>query len=491
MEHGGNEEAMAPLWKIIAVTSIGAGIQFGWALQLSLLTPYSQQLGIPHMWASFVWLCGPISGLLVQPIVGYFSDRTKSRFGRRRPYIVSGACFVAVAVFLIGFAADLGYMAGDKLDATMKPRAVAIFVVGFWILDVANNMLQGPCRALLADLSANNHKRMRIANGFFAFFMAVGNVGGYATGSINTLHKLLPFTTTVACDIYCANLKTTFLIDIVLLVAVTIVAVLSIKETVLQQKDAASGPETPFGKEVISAFKNLSKPMWLLYLVTAFNWIAWFPFLLYDTDWMGREVYGGKAQGTDAEKGLYDLGVRNGAFGLLLNSVVLAFASLVIEPAGKIVGGVKRWWAIVNFILAGGLACTVLITRMAEAFRASHGIVPPPSNIKGGALGIFSVLGIPLSVTFSIPFALASIYSSTTGAGQGLSLGVLNMAIVIPQMFVSVVSGKIDQAFGGGNLPAFIMGAIAAVISALMALFVLPNPPSQASVPAFMAGGGH
>ncbi|KAJ0946403.1 putative MFS transporter superfamily [Helianthus annuus] len=56
------------------VSAIAAGIQFGWALQLSLLTPYVQLIGVPHKWASFIWLCGPLSGLVVQPIVGYYSD---------------------------------------------------------------------------------------------------------------------------------------------------------------------------------------------------------------------------------------------------------------------------------------------------------------------------------------------------------------------------------------------------------------------------------
>lgn len=134
--------AAEPLRKIILVASIAAGVQFGWALQLSLLTPYVQLLGIPHTWAAFIWLCGPISGLLVQPIVGYYSDNCSSRFGRRRPFIAAGAALVAVAVFLIGFAADLGHAAGDSFGKGSKPRAIAVFVVGFWILDVANNMLQ-------------------------------------------------------------------------------------------------------------------------------------------------------------------------------------------------------------------------------------------------------------------------------------------------------------------------------------------------------------
>ena len=74
----------SPIRKLILVASIAAGVQFGWALQLSLLTPYVQLLGIPHTWAAFIWLCGPISGMVVQPTVGYYSDRCTSRFGRRR-----------------------------------------------------------------------------------------------------------------------------------------------------------------------------------------------------------------------------------------------------------------------------------------------------------------------------------------------------------------------------------------------------------------------
>lgn len=133
------------------MASVACGIQFGWALQLSLLTPYVQELGIPHAWASVIWLCGPLSGLLVQPLVGHTSDRCTSRFGRRRPFIVAGAVSIAVSVLIIGHSADIGWLLGDR--GTVRPRAVAAFVFGFWILDVANNMTQGPCRALLADLT--------------------------------------------------------------------------------------------------------------------------------------------------------------------------------------------------------------------------------------------------------------------------------------------------------------------------------------------------
>lgn len=140
-----------PLTKLLRVASVAGGIQFGWALQLSLLTPYVQQLGIPHAWASIIWLCGPLSGLIVQPLVGHLSDRCTSRFGRRRPFILGGAISIALSVLIIGHAADLGWKFGDTKEH--RRSAVAFFVFGFWILDVANNVTQGPCRALLGDLT--------------------------------------------------------------------------------------------------------------------------------------------------------------------------------------------------------------------------------------------------------------------------------------------------------------------------------------------------
>ncbi|CAN7078052.1 unnamed protein product [Brassica oleracea var. botrytis] len=482
----------AALRKIISVSSIAAGVQFGWALQLSLLTPYVQLLGIQHKWASLIWLCGPISGMLVQPIVGYHSDRCTSRFGRRRPFIVAGAGLVTVAVFLIGYAADLGHSMGDQLNKPPRTRAIAIFALGFWILDVANNTLQGPCRAFLADLSAGNAKKTRTANAFFSFFMAVGNVLGYAAGSYRDLYKMVPFTMTESCDLYCANLKTCFFLSITLLVLVTFVSLCYVTEKPWTPEPTADGKASnvPLFGEIFGAFKELKRPMWMLLIVTALNWIAWFPFLLFDTDWMGREVYGGNSDATASAtaKKLYNDGVRAGALGLMLNAIVLGFMSLGVEWVGRKMGGAKRLWGVVNFILAICLAMTVLVTKQAENHRRDHGGAKtgPPGNVTAGALTLFAVLGIPQAITFSIPFALASIFSSNSGAGQGLSLGVLNLAIVVPQMVVSVGGGPFDEIFGGGNIPAFVLGAIAAAVSGILALTVLPSPPPDA--PAFKTG---
>ncbi|XP_019097786.1 PREDICTED: sucrose transport protein SUC8-like isoform X2 [Camelina sativa] len=399
------DDGPAPLRKMIAVTSIAAGIQFGWALQLSLLTPYVQLLGVPHKWSSLIWLCGPVSGLLVQPTVGYFSDRCQSRFGRRRPFIATGALLVAVAVFLIGYAADIGHRMGDKLDDHVKSSAVGIFALGFWILDVANNTLQGPCRAFLGDLAAGDARKTQIANAFFSFFMAVGNVLGYAAGSYTHLHKIFPFTVTKACDIYCANLKSCFFLSITLLVVVTSISLWYVEDKQWSPKpDSEEDKKTPFFGEIFGAFKVMKRPMWMLLIVTSLNWIAWFPFLLFDTDWMGREIYGGISDGDDKMKRLYNKGVHVGALGLMLNSVVLGVVSLGIEAVSKKIGA-KRLWGGVNIILAGCLAMTVFFTKKAEEHRSNFGAMAlPTEGIKAGALSLFAVLGIPLAYSVRTSF---------------------------------------------------------------------------------------
>ncbi|XP_074321594.1 sucrose transport protein SUC2-like [Silene latifolia] len=471
-------ETTSPIWKIISVASIAAGVQFGWALQLSLLTPYIQLLGVSHTMSSLIWLCGPISGILVQPIVGYTSDRSKCKFGRRKPFITMGTTLICLAVLLIGFAADLGHRFGDDVSKRTKPRAVALFVVGFWILDIANNMVQDPSRAFLADLSRHNHGKMRLANGFFSFFMAVGNILGYAAGSRPKLYKFLPFSKTDACDTYCANLKTCFLIQIAFLLLVVAVPLFIVAEP---DVETLHDDGVPFFAQVKTSFKNLGKPMWLLFLVTAFNWIAWFPFLMFNTDWVGLEIYGGNPKGNPKELRLYDMGVRSGSLGLMLTAAVLGLMSICIDPLSKLLRGARRTWGLLNFVLAAALLCTLPLTKLAEkARRHTSSTSTPDTGIKLGTLALFAVTGIPQAATYSIPFALASMYSSDSGAGHGLSLGLMNLAICVPQVFVSLISGPWDNLFGGGNLPAFLLGAGSATISGILALTIIPPSSGNA-----------
>ncbi|KAJ7519806.1 hypothetical protein O6H91_20G056400 [Diphasiastrum complanatum] len=523
-----------PLRALARVASVAVGVQFGWSLQLSLLTPYVQELGISHTFASYIWLCGPISGMLVQPIVGHYSDTWPGSWGRRRPFILSGAILVVAAVLLIGFSSDIGYILGDSSQTRI--RAIIIFILGFWILDLANNTLQGPCRALLADFTGKDQRRTRRGNAYFSLFMAVGNVLGFAAGSFNNWPTIFPFTRTPACNLACANLKSAFLVDVVLLILTTLLSVTAAEEIpwspdtknsqyhsiapstplLCNTPDAVleNGTEAESGKpnmgsldtvqkndddadsdnevalseafiwELFGTFKELPKPMWFLLLITALTWFAWFPFLLFDTDWMGREVYRGEPNKGRLQQQLYSAGVEMGAFGLMLNAVVLGVSSLFIEPLCRRVH-TSYVWASANVLMAACFASTAVIS-LASKNSALHGHVQPPTSIKVASLVVFSILGAPLAVTYSVPYALTATFTSSAGGGQGLSMGVLNLAVVLPQMVVSVGSGPWDALFGGGNMPSFLFAAAAALTGGLLAMFLLPKTSSEQE---FRGGG--
>ncbi|KAI3736525.1 hypothetical protein L2E82_26350 [Cichorium intybus] len=467
-------EAPTRLRVLFRVASVACGIQFGWALQLSLLTPYVQELGIPHAWSSIIWLCGPLSGFLVQPLAGHMSDRSTSKYGRRRPFIVIGCAAIIASVLLIGYAADIGGLLGDR---EKKTRAIAVFVIGFWLLDMANNATQGPCRALLADLTGNDHRRTRVANAYYSLFMAIGNVLGYATGAYSGWYKVLPFTMNSACDINCANLKAAFLLDVIFIIITTYVSVTAIHEQPGAAHDSgdSSHPQEAFFWEMFGTFKYLPGPVWLILFIVSLTWIGWFPFILFDTDWMGREIYRGDPNG-DLK---YSDGVRMGAFGLMLNSVVLGVTSVFMENL------CRRWgsgfiWGVSNIVMF--LCFLAMLVLSFVASQTEYGVDgSPPNGIVIAGLVIFAILGMPLAVTYSVPYALVASRIESLGLGQGLSMGVLNVAIVIPQMLVSLGSGPWDQLFGGGNSPAFAIAALAAFASGLVAILAIPRSRPEKS----------
>ncbi|KAK1268075.1 Sucrose transport protein SUT2 [Acorus gramineus] len=471
-----------PLRKLFRVASVACGIQFGWALQLSLLTPYVQELGIPHAWASLIWLCGPLSGLIVQPLSGHLSDRCTSPFGRRRPFIAAGSVSVAIAVLIIGNSADIGHALGDDPQAPKRTRAVVIFVLGFWLLDVANNVTQAPCRALLADLTGKDHRRTRIANAYYSMFMAFGNVLGFAAGSYSSWYTIFPFTVTSSCSINCANLKSAFILDVILLIITSCVSISSAQELPLstgngimhsaeETQQQLNNEQEAFFFELFGSFRYLSMPVWIILIVTAFTWIGWFPFLLFDTDWMGREIYRGKP---NVGKN-YHTGVRMGALGLMLNSIVLGLTSVGIEKLCR-KWGAGFLWGISNIFMSLCFVAMLVISFVSKNLQFPRDGLPP-DGIVVPALIVFAVLGAPLAVTYSVPYAMVSTRAESLGLGQGLAMGVLNLAIVIPQVIVSVGSGPWDQLFGGGNSPAFAVAAAAAFVSGLVAILALPQSP--------------
>uniref|UniRef100_A0A251UUP9 Putative sucrose transporter 2 n=1 Tax=Helianthus annuus TaxID=4232 RepID=A0A251UUP9_HELAN len=540
---------------LVLSCAVAAGVQFGWALQLSLLTPYIQTLGIGHAFSSFIWLCGPITGLVVQPCVGIWSDKCTSKYGRRRPFILLGSLMISLSVLIIGFSADIGYLIGDTQEhcSTFKgtrPRAAFVFILGFWMLDLANNTVQGPARALLADLAGPDQRNS--ANAIFCLWMAVGNILGFSSGSSGKWHSWFPFLTSRACCEACGNLKAAFLVAVVFLIFCTTVTLYFAKEVPLAPKQHMRLPdvdpllEDPQAQlhghdhteskpwknaadhkagnrlenvfeidtserkadstvnedqvqsfsdspsavlvNLLTSLRHLPLGMHSVLTVMALTWLSWFPFFLFDTDWMGREVYHGDPKGSAAEIRAYDDGVREGAFGLLLNSVVLGISSFLIEPMCKWIGS-KFVWAVSNFIVFVCMAGTAIITVVSlKESSGTDNTVGGNEAIKTASLVVFAILGLPLAVTYSVPFSVTADLTADTGGGQGLAIGVLNLAIVLPQMIVSLGAGPWDALFGGGNVPAFVLASVSALAAGIIATLKLPTPSNSYTPIGFHVG---
>eukprot|EP00897_Mesotaenium_endlicherianum_P002198 jgi/Mesen1/2005/ME000147S01103 len=542
-----------PMRKMVLIAMIGAGIQFGWALQLSLLTPYVETLGIPHHWVSFIWLCGPISGLLLSAVPEgegrLVSDITSVR---PNPDIFED-CWTrsnlawGSGVTLVGLHGDAGghsFLLEQYWSLLQtRPFACTLFIIGFWCLDLSNNTVQGPSRALLADLAGPDQQDA--ANALYSLWTAVGNILGYSTGTISSWYKWFPFLTSTACSAPCANLKAAYLIAILFLAICTAVTLTAAKEIPLPDirvgqkiayiddgsdenrarggsngSAAPEGSRSPAGGEggegergfqevgvdasaaataadkaedqagvgggpasvmvnLLVGIRALPPTMKMILLVMALSWTAWFPFLLFDTDWMGREIFLGEPGhlgDTSEAAALYQQGVHEGALGLLLNSVVQALTSLAIDPLCRLMGA-KNVWAAGNLLVCVCMAATCTITAVAVHVARVGGteVVSHPAWVKHAALAIFAVLGAPFAITFSVPYALTAEFTSNSGGGQGLAMGILNLAIVLPQIVVALGAGPWDALFGGGNEPAFAAAAVFALGAGIVAWLKLPQ----------------
>ena len=158
-------------WFYICVPSVAFfGCQLSWALQAGFVTPQLEELGVSDTMIGIVWLAGPLSGIVVQPIVGILSDNLTAeqvqRFGgRRRPFIKCGCGLLVVGLLLFSNAKYIGNLFGDTSNESNFGCTIAI--ISFWFLDISTNVLQAPLRALLSDIIPIEYQST--ANSIFGF----------------------------------------------------------------------------------------------------------------------------------------------------------------------------------------------------------------------------------------------------------------------------------------------------------------------------------
>lgn len=278
------------------------GAQLAWCLELSYGTPYLLSLGLSPAQTSLVWLAGPLSGLIAQPIVGALSDRSDSAY-RRRAYILGSSIFITASTLALAFAqpvseaivdflnlglADWDPVRKDWVDTATKLLAVA----SFWVLDFALNGLQAGGRALVLD--SLDSSEMDKGNAWLGRMTHIGNIVGYSAGYLDL--SRMSFLAFLGGDQF---RKFAIIALVGLLISVTITCSLVTEAT---QETSTFSSSSTVGKaskpsavsqlrcmvtDIWAAIKTLPRPIRRVCLVQLFAFCGWFPFLFYSTTWIG------------------------------------------------------------------------------------------------------------------------------------------------------------------------------------------------------------
>ncbi|KAL9650303.1 hypothetical protein ABK040_014957 [Willaertia magna] len=450
--------------RLLFVTMCFCALQCCWSLQIALLTPYVLEMGLPKIWVTIVWLCGPISGIIVQPIVGIISDRCRSRLGRRRPFILIGTIILIFALLFIPNSLDLGYFMGDTQE--YKPAGLTLTIIGFWVLDIANNILQGPCRALISDIATD--RKQAIGNTAFTIWIGIGNILGYVSVWVD-FSQYIPMYQTPNCHRACINLKFSFYFAIILVIICVLSTLIFAKEQTLdtlektmeiqKREEMNNQLETNTTRkkrnpiiQLGCLLIHLPKAMKIICLYQFLSWIAWFSFLVYISDWIAENVFKGKADPQSPAYHLYENGVRFGSFGLAGFSALSLIVSPFI-PRFSREYGVKVLLFVSQALLSIQLLLTLFVTN------------------KYYAVILISSFGISYSVTNNLPFAITA--NLANDFEKGAYMGILNVFIVIPQILMAVMNPLITVLFEGNVAASLVAGAISSLLASVVVWFII------------------
>ncbi|HXU99820.1 MAG TPA: MFS transporter [Caulobacteraceae bacterium] len=407
------------------------GVQIAWSLQNANTSRIFQTLGADVASLPILWIAGPITGLVVQPIIGYLSDRTWTPIGRRRPYILAGGC--AGAIFLVAMA---------------EARTVWEAALALWFLTAGLNLASEPFRALIADNVTDERRTSAFAiqgaviGAGAVFASALPWLLSFLYGEGSTARGGLPTTVRVALAICAAGL-----------LAGVAATVFTTREL---PPDPARGRPAIRLLDIFDELVRLPKAMRRLGAVQFFAWFGLFILWVY------------AAPAVAANSGVANLVSSHGYNAVadwvgvmfaLYNGVAVVVAPLLSRLAAKI--GRRETHAVCLGLGAAGLL--------------GFGFIHDPRWLWAPAVGI----GCAWASILSIPYAMVA-----TSAGpdrMGLYMGLQNIFIVLPQLAASFLLGWIVSAlFGDRPGVAFLLAAGAFVLAAVVALTIPDGPGNGA-----------
>ncbi|QYF92921.1 MFS transporter [Massilia sp. PAMC28688] len=420
-------------WQIWNMSFGFLGIQFGFALQQANVPRIFQTMGAELDKIGYLMIAAPLAGLLVQPIIGYMSDRTWGRWGRRRPYFILGALFASLA--LCGM-----------------PNATALWVAAalLLILDVAINVAMEPFRAFVGDLLPKEQVTKGYA--FQTFFIGIGAVVASALPYILT-HAFGVSNTGPAGEAP-PSVTLAFYLGAAAFFGAVAWTVFRTKEYSPEQVRQYHPEAEPIeqGKSGIASFfsdyRHMPKIMQQLSLVQFFTWFTWFSMWTYATAAITQHIYGT----TDTTSALFNEGADWwGVCSAVYNAASIAFAFLLPVIARK----TSRKAAHAVALAVGGMSFISIY------------FVSSPAMLVLPFIGI----GLAWASTLSMPYAILA--CATPAHKMGMFMGMFNMSIVIPQLVSGLTLGYfLTRFFEGQAIMMLILAGVSMLIAACLSMVV-------------------
>jgi maltose/moltooligosaccharide transporter len=420
------------------------GIQFGFALQNANTSRIFSTLGASADSLPLFWLAAPVTGLLVQPIIGYLSDNTWHPFwGRRRPFFFIGAILAAIALFLMP-------------NSTVLWMAVAVL----WLMDASINISMEPFRAFVGDKL--NTEQQTAGFAMQTFFIGCGAViasllptifsEGFGVSN-SAADGTIP--DSVRYSFYIGGLI--FLLSVMWTVFTTQEFPPENMEKFNEERRQAGGIGKAF-KEIIGGFGKMPKTMVQLAFVQFFTWVALFSMWIYTTSAVADNVFGT----TDATSPAFqEAGNWVGTMFAVYNGVSALAAFLLPVLAKK----TSRKFVHLICLVVGGLSlASIFMITQKELL-----IIP----MVGVGIAWASVLTMPYSI-------LAGALPSNK---MGYYMGVFNFFIVIPQIVSGLLLGFLTtQFFAGHTVKTIMLGGFCMVLAGILTLFVKDEVGTAAKV---------
>lgn len=426
------------------------GLQFAWQMRIALAEPVTLSLGASPLLYSLIWLAGPFSGMVVQPIIGVLSDNTKSRFGRRRPYLLAGALITAIALWLFPNSAGISDLIGKTFHFTMPAwGGLLVAAIMIWVIDACINIAQGPYRSLIPDVVLPEQHAQ--ANSYISLAIGLGSVIAMAVAPF--LKFAFNYQMSTQAQFIMAGLA------FALAMAWTC---LTIREKSSLKSDTDSekteGQKQSFG-ESLKDFFLLSPEVKKICTMQFFTWIGMMCLLIYFTAFAIHTVYGIPDDTKIlVEQSLKDAAQNYALIGLAIFNLVCFLIAVPIGTLANKFGNRK-----------------VHIISLLSMIVAYLGLALFKDN-RTAVLLFMALSGIGWSSVCALPFAMLSKYIKP--GTEGSVMGIFNIFIAGPQVFVCTLVGwliNVSAINGGINHHyeySFFIGAACLLLATLVTMTI-------------------